>query len=403
MRHCWIYAIAILFALPVPAAAQVEFEFSGYVVDLPMYQRMNQSLVTLLETASGSTGSYDRDLAVNLTRLRLRPSLRLWEGATVALEHEVDLLYSTKGMAFRPSAGRTNRQAVTLRWQPVDDEHFTMQHYVDRLYFRQNLEWGSLIAGRQRIQWGTGRIWNPTDLFNPINPASFDKIEKDGADAVSAKVYLGSFTDVQAVVNFRTARMQKDGAEPAPDSTNFGLRFRTNYREFDFSVMSGWFDRRVVFGGDFAGNLLEAGVRGEAILMLESDELPNEDYIRVSLGVDYQFTPEFYGLVEYLYNGEGHNDPASYQILRLYQGDILQLNRKYLYAGGTYLVHPLVTASAGILQNLSDGSGFATLLATWSSSDNSLVSAGFMLPYGGEFDEYWYYPTAVYLKGEYHF
>jgi hypothetical protein len=306
-------------------------------------------------------------------------------------------------MAFRPSAERSNRQAVTLRWQPVDDEHFTMQHYVDRLYFRQNLEWGSLIAGRQRIQWGTGRIWNPTDLFNPINPASFDKIEKDGADAVSAKVYLGSFTDVQAVVNFRAARMQKDGAAPAPDSTNFGLRIRTNYSEFDISVMGGWFDRRAVFGGDFAGNLLEAGVRGEAILVLESDELPNSDYLRLSLGADYQFTPEFYGLFEYLYNGEGHSDPASYQILRLYQGDILQLNRKYLYAGGTYLVHPLVTASIGLLQNLGDGSGFATVLATWSSSDNSLLSAGIMLPYGGELDEYWYYPTAVYLKGEFHF
>jgi hypothetical protein len=404
MKRYWIFVIAIVFALPpVPAAAQIEFEFSGYVVDLPMYQRMNQSLVTLLEAGSGSTGRYESDLVVNLTRLRLRPSLRLWEGATIALEHEVDLLFSTTDMAFRPSAERTNRQAVTLRWQPVDEDNLTMQHYVDRLYFRQNLEWGSVIAGRQRIQWGTGRIWNPTDLFNPINPASFDKIEKDGADAVSAKVYLGSMTDVQAVVNFRAARMQKDGADPAPDSTNVGLRFRTNYREFDISAMGGWFDRRVVFGGDFAGNFMEAGVRGEAILVLESDELPNEDYIRLSLGADYQFTPEFYGLVEYLYNGEGRNDPAIYQVVRLYQGDILQLNQKYLYTGGTYLVHPLVTASAGLLQNLGDGSGFATLLATWSSSDNSLLSAGLMMPYGGEFDEYWYYPTAVYLKGEYHF
>jgi hypothetical protein len=394
-RNCYHWLFILLLGTPAhPAFAQFDFEFSGYVVDLPMYQRLPAQLASL--------GSLEQDMAVNLTRLRLRPTLRLWEGASIALEHEVDLLYSSQRTRYATSFDISNRQAVDLRWHPVSEEHFDTQHYIDRLYFRQNLPWGSFIAGRQRIQWGTGRIWNPTDLFNPINPASFDKIEKDGADAVSAKIYLGSFTDLHAVVNFRKARWPRAGAA-TPDSTNFGLRFRTNYFEFDMSAMGGWFDRRVVVGGDFAGNLLEAGVRGEAAYVMEGEDLPNSDYLRIVLGADYQFTPELYALIEYLYNGAGHSDPAQYEILRLYQGDILNLNQKYLYLGGTYLVHPLVAASAGVVHGLGDGSGFLTLTASWSSSDNTAVSAGFLLPYGENGDEYWYYPASLYLKGEWHF
>lgn len=405
MRRSIVIAITLAtFLAGSPLHAQVEMEFSGYVVDLPMYQRLDNSLVSLLDAADPE-GGYDQDMAVNLTRLRLRPTLRFWEGSSLVLEHEVDLMVTSSRMPFAAGVERSNRQVVTLRWQPVGEEHVTLQHYIDRLYFRKNFTWGSLIAGRQRIQWGTGRVWNPTDLFNPINPASFDKIEKDGADAISAKWYLGSFTDVQAVVNFRSARGQRDGAPDAPDSTNFGARFRTNFLEFDVSGMGGWFDRRVVLGGDFAGNLLEAGVRGEAVYVLEGEEQPNSDYLRLVLGADYQFTPEFYGLIEYLYNGEGNTDPADYatDLPRLYRGEILHLNTKYLYVGGTYLLHPLVSATGGLLQNIGDGSGFVSLAANWSSSDNTAVAAGLMLSYGDDGDEYWYYPLSLYLKGEWHF
>ncbi|MBR9976315.1 MAG: hypothetical protein KFF77_12085 [Bacteroidetes bacterium] len=398
-------AVAVLLFMATPVLAQVEAEFSGYIVDLPMYQRFDESLLSRLSALAPRPGGYDEGMAVNLTRLRLRPTLRLWEGASVSLEHEVDLLFSSGNMPFGRPVERSNRQAATLRWQPIEEDNVSLQHYVDRLYFRQNFIWGSVIAGRQRIQWGTGRIWNPTDLFNPINPASFDQLEKEGADAISAKLYLGSFTDVQAVVNFRSARGQREGAPAAPDSTNYGIRFRTNYLEFDVSAIGGWFDRRVVFGGDFAGNLFEAGVRGEAVYFTEGEDMPNSDYLRLVIGADYQFTPEFYGLIEYLYSGEGNTDPGDYagDLPRLFRGDILHLNTKYLYAGGTYLLHPLVNATAGLLQNIGDGSGFVSLAANWSSSENTALTAGLLLPYGDNGDEYWYYPMSLYLKGEWHF
>ncbi|GEM_PF-294932 len=397
------FAILIVCLLMrAPAHAQPELEFSGYVIDLPSYQRM-PDYASELPPFMADQFDLDRNMGVNLIRLRLRPTLHLWDGASIALEHEINETVMTQEMLFGDIPDITNRQLVDLRWHPVTEDHWQMQHYVDRLYFRQNFLWGSIVAGRQRISWGTGRIWNPTDLFNPINPASFDKIEKDGADAVSFKYYFGSFTDLQVVWNPRRARGQRDGAPDAPDSSNYGARFRTNFGEFDLSVMGGWFDRRTVLGGDFAGNLFDAGVRGEMIFVMDGDGSGQDGYARFILGADYQLTGKLYGVVEYLHNGEGKEDAGSYELTRLFRGEILNLARDYVYLGGTYQLHPLVTGSLGVIGGLTDGSGFLNATASWSSSDNSVVSAGLLLPYGSPRDEYWYYPSSLYLKGEYYF
>jgi len=360
-------------------AAQ-EFSFSGYVVDIPMY--------------SIPYGDAYENTLVNLTRLRLRPNLQLWDGATLALEHESVVLLSSASYFFAmESPDITNRQAVDLRWHPVREKHAYAQHFVDRLYLRQNLSWGSFVLGRQRIQWGTGRIWNPTDLFNPINPASIDKIEKDGADAFSAKLHLGHLTDLHFIYNFR----------PTFDSSNIAARFRTNISEYDLSAMSGLVDKRLVFGGDMAGNLYDAGVRAEALWVGESEDGRRDSYLRWIFGADYQLTSRLYLMLEYLYNGEGINDPKRYDYSRLFRGEILNLNRKYLYLGAMYQLHPLVLTTVGFNANTNDGSGFVLANAVYSSSDNSMLSAGLLLPFGSQTDEYRIYPTMFYAKAEFHF
>lgn len=374
-----IFVVLLLVTTVTSAQAQWELRFSGYAADIAAYQ---------LSSVEGVDDAF-----VNLTRLRLRPSYELWENAGIVLEHEADLLLSSRDRRVPispPYIG--NRQAVDLRWQVIDDGNVGMEHYVDRLFFRQNLSWGSIVAGRQRIQWGTGRVWNPTDLFNPINPASYDKIEKDGADALSLKLHFGQFTDAQLVYNVR----------PALDSSNYGARFRTNYAEYDFSIMGGYFDRRVVLGGDVAGNLLDAGVRAEFV-WVGASETDYDEYLRYIFGADYQLTPDLYLLFEYLFNGEGVNNPGDYELLRLYRGEILQLNRKYLYLGAVYQLHPLVLGNAGCTINTNDGSGFLLLNATYAWTENSSLIGGLFLPLGETFDEYWYYPTSLYLRGQWHF
>ncbi|MDI6779829.1 MAG: hypothetical protein QME25_06505 [Bacteroidota bacterium] len=363
---------------------QTEFNFTGYVVDLPALQISNKDLINIL-------GS-ERKQFINLTRVRLRPNLNLWEGGTFTVEYELTKFYLSTSLLFNPVSSTSTRQIVNLNWNIFNRSNLTMNHFIDRLYFRQNFDFGQLNVGRQRIAWGTGRVWNPTDLFNPIHPSNFSKIEKDGSDAASLKIIFGSFTDLNLVYNIQKGESRN----------NVGLRFRTNYSEYDLSIMSGYFDDRVVMGGDFAGNLFDAGIRGEGIISFDKNK-SQSNFSKYILGIDYQFTAKLYGLVEYHYNGEGATQKSRYEFHRLFKGEIINVARRYFAVQSSYLIHPLVTSVVAVNSNLDDGSGFVSTLLSYSFTDDLQFGAGGQIFYGNKYDEYWFFPKAFYLRGEYYF
>jgi len=377
-----VFAVVVLFALVTHVPVHAQLRFSGYAAELPAYQRINSLLATLLGTK--------QDQASNLLRVRLRPAVSLWDGAKISLEHELDAFYQSGNSSVFSGSTPGRRQAFDLRWDFVTEDHLLLSHFVDRLYFRQDFSSASLVIGRQRIAWGTGRIWNPTDLFNPINPANFSKVEKDGADAVSFKYYAGNFTDIELVIN----------PEEQFRQWNFGARLRTNIHEFDISFLGGSFEKEFVFGGDFAGNFFDAGVRGEA---LYSENPSGNRFVRFILGADYQLSSLLYALLEYQYNGEGTTDVSNYNITALVAGRTLNLGKDYLFANMVYQVHALVSVSVGANFNLNDGSGFFSPLVSYSVSSDISLSVGGLLAYGETRTEYWYYPLSLYARTEWFF
>jgi hypothetical protein len=295
-------------------------------------------------------------------------------------------------LPYLNTSGMTNRQALDLNWSLIKENKFQANHYIDMLYFKQMFDFGEVTLGRQVISWGVGRIWQPLDLFNPINPANFSKFEKDGADAISAIIYLGMFSDLELVYNFR------ENWEDA----NFGGRFRTNYEMFDLSLMLGYFDDQSVVGSSFSGDLYGAGVRGEGIFSYNSDH-PDSSFFRVILGADYQFTPEFYALIEYLYNGEGTDCRYCYEIERLFKGEILNVARHYLAAQSTYKIHPLVNVNLGGSMNLNDQSAYINLSVAYDFLEDFKLTAAGIFFHGDDLSEYSYYSTAFYLLGQFYF
>lgn len=376
----------LLISLPALSVfAQPKFSLSGYAEDLPVFQHLKKEIADL----HGS----DKNQFLNLTRLRLRASADLWKNSRIEGEYEIDGLYFSSANDLElGTSGKTNRQIVKLRWTPVNEKNFQLIHFIDRLYWRQGFKSGSIVFGRQRISWGTGRIWNPTDLFNPINPASYYKIEKDGADAVSLKYAFGQFTDLNLVYN----------PQEKIKNSNYGLRFRTNYHEYDMSIMGGYFDRRIIGGLDFAGNLLDAGVRGEGIISVNKDSTKDK-FVKFILGIDNQFTPELYALIEYHYNGEGKVDKSSYDFLRLAKGEIQNLSRNYICLSASYQFNALTNAALTNISNLNDESGFVNAVLSFEAKQFLSLSLGSQVTYGSKLSEYWYYPFSLYFKADFYF
>lgn len=378
MKKTTILFLLFIFGI---SSAQSDTDFSGYGVVLPVYQNANQSLV-----------GTENDLLLDLTRLRLRPTLYVGSNGRLSLEYEINSLYQNGPALLIRTEDKTNRQAFDWRWRPIEEEHFIVTHFIDRLYYRQDFHFGNIEIGRQRVAWGTGRIWNPTDLFNPINPASFEKIEKDGADLITTQIYLGIFTDLTLVYNPRGSLRKNNAA----------FRFRSNYREYDVAVIGGYFDRRAVIGGDFAGNLFTAGFRGEGIVSANKDDL-SDNFVKFILGLDYQFTPELYALVEYQHNGEGASNKRNYDLPRLLRGEIINLAQNYLFLQTNIQLHPLLNSTIAYNGNLDDRSGFILAMATYSLRSNLDLSLGGQVFYGNRFDEYWYYPNSFFLQGQFYF
>ncbi|MFC2133465.1 hypothetical protein ACFLR4_04995 [Bacteroidota bacterium] len=375
----------LLLSCTLEISAQFDLAFSGYAFDLPIYSSSNEQIAQMF--------NMEKNQFVNLTRIRLRPTLYMWDGARINIEYEISSVYSaSSGNIFFSATGINRRQLIDLTWTPVTGNNFTISHFIDRFYFRQGFEFGNIIIGRQRISWGTGRVWNPMDLFNPISPTTFYKLEKDGADAVAAKIYLGDFTDLNLVFN----------PQKKIKNSNYGFRFRTNFSEYDVSMMGGYFDSRYVVGLDFAGNLSEAGIRSEGIYSIDDINSEN-NFIKFILGIDYQFTPELYTLLEYHFNGEGYTDKLQYQFDRLIMGEILNLSKNYLATSAMYQLTPLINVTLSNNINLNDSSGFISIIGNYSITSDIFLNLGTQLFYGDEFTEYWYYPNSFYFQAEIYF
>ncbi len=364
--------------------SEPSLDFSGYIMEMPVYENIQPALAQQANTS--------RSQFADLARLRLRPTIHFGDNTKIGIEYEIDGLYYSQNLTFGLVSTTPFRQVVSLKWQPVNEKHVTLSHYIDRLYFDQDFSFGSLVIGRQRISWGTGRVWNPTDIFNPINPANFGKIEKDGADAASLKFYLGQLTDLQFVYN----------SEYHFKYSDYAGRFRTNFLGYDFSVMTGFVDKRLVNGGDFAGDVGGAGIRGEALV--STDVLNSSGYfVKWILGADYQFTDKLYGMIEYYHNGQGTLDRINYDLVGLYEGRILNLGKDYLVVSGSYQLTPLISIMLSSNSNFDDGSGYLAGSIAYSSSDNTSFTLGSLYTYGNSLTEYWFYPQAYYLKLEAYF
>jgi hypothetical protein len=327
----------------------------------------------------------DASSFVEITRLRLRPTVDITSSTFVRLEYEVGATYTSSTNAFA-IASAPRGQIVDLTWSIHRGRRWDVLHGVDRMFVKSMVGAVDLTLGRQRIAWGAGRIWNPTDLFNPINPASYSKIEKDGVDAVQATVRVGNLTDVSAVWNPQR-RGKSSGA----------VRARTNWQGVDGAIMAGRREDRWVIGGDVTGSVWDSGLRAEGIIVAAS---VGGTFTRWVVGIDNQFTARWYGMAEFAYNGEGRDEPMQYELGRLTAGQILQLARRYVVVQSSYLLHPLITAQASLMKNLDDGSGLVGATISVSVSDEALLAVGGQHTFGRTMSEYWYYPSSLYLRAD---
>ena len=251
----------------------------------------------------------DEDVWLSLTRARVafdaRASKR-WS-ASLVYDHEwrAGTLDTFEGsLADEPDTLLDLEDEIELFGLEPRGDHFRWRHRLYRGYVRYEGAHFQATIGRQRLAWGTGRLWNPIDRLSAVGPLAIEGDEFAGIDAIEARWMIGGDRFVQAV------------AAPADRAreSRYALRFHGGVRDVDVSLLAGWFEDALAVGADFAGNLGGAAWRLEAVRtdprrdvwLLDAAaprELPRFWQAVISLDYTIALGPGIYVLAEHLYDG----------------------------------------------------------------------------------------------------
>jgi hypothetical protein len=281
---------------------------------------------------------------------------------------------------------------IDLQLNPLSNEQADWQALIHRAFMRYSGDKVDITIGRQRIAWGTGRIWNPTDLFNPTSPVSLEPGEKQGADAVHL-AYRPSFDSMVEVA-------WSIGADE--EDIRWGLRSTKTLGTYDISLMAGKFQQAKVLGLDFSGYLGDAGFRGEFSYTEELDK----SYFRSVISGQYTFAGGLDLLVEYLYNGGNLGSIDSLDDLDLESfsryDSITTFNKQFLGLMVSRRITDLLAGSITSIIDISGGSAFLFPALSYSLLQDLDIMAGGQFFFGDSGDFSYYSPVYV-ISAEWYF
>ena len=263
--------------------------------------------------------------------------------AVPALGGSTDVDAGVEGFYYRTAATALNRDGVlglgedagilrgTLHAkQTLGSARAVLSGFVERTYggrkdqtrwrARQayvQYTWGSafsLRAGKQRISWGSGFAWNPTNRIEPPKNPLNTSLEQEGALAARMDWTPASWTGL-ILVAARGDTAAGDLPFPIPQTRRrtAAVRARFLVKDTDVAVVfSGGKDQRTLVGFDLGRDVLFLTAHAEGALYRGAELGPPRDgetFLRLATGLLWSHEETSLSL-EYFYNGEGYDGAA---------------------------------------------------------------------------------------------
>ncbi len=345
--------VAALFALAAPAPAE-DLPVAGYFQTVGI---------------AGTRG----DLLQHFNRLRLSTDVDLGPlRLDAAYEHTLSLSRSETTAGFGLGSVPSGGEWLDLQWTLREEGHAVWRHRFDRLH----LSWEPnddlvVTVGRQAISWGTTLFLSPADPFRPFHPVDPFRQFRAGVDAVRVRYYPGALSEFDVVVS-------RSGSPSGPETTALARGLAT-VKGWEISGWAGSLYGDAAVAAATSGALGAWAVRGEAVLRRVEERVA----LRSVVGVDRRFRlmeRDLTVAVEYQLDGlglAGEADlvgvlgSASWQ-----RGELQVLGRHTGAASASWQLHPLWTAGALLLANLTDPSALVGPSLGFSAGENASLAAG---------------------------
>lgn len=216
---------------------------------------------------------------------------------------------------------------------------------LDRIAYKKRFGAASLSVGRQAIDWGAGRFWQPLNVFGAFAPTDLDTDYKPGIDAAVFNWYpsdFSSFTAVYALAPHNDKTVKNSGA----------LHYQGQIGETSqFTLLAGKVIGNRHIGASFESDWRGIGWRVEA-LHTRAGQTGRKTLFWIA-GLDYQFENGPMISAEWYHNGRGASSEAALPTLlsdrMLASGLQPHLGRRVLGFSVQQDLTPLLKASYTLL------------------------------------------------------
>ncbi len=314
------------------------------------------------------------------------------------------LFLSSSLLAFQPELGLLNTQIVShdqdRRWADynrlradISMEHSQFPQFLGKIQldiqtrytqepssltndssiYRAYLEYGGerhfLVIGRQRVPFGVGRVWNPIDVFNPIDALAIETGERTGTEAIRYEYALSELSnfDLTFSANKHAARIK-------------------GFLQFADFALVGVYDNdrdQDIIGWEIEGELFATGIdlRSEGGHFRKHKNGQNNTAIIG--GIEYGFPNSLTLLGEYYFNDEEKSESFGCTI--------------------SYQPSPLWSISMLSIIDLNDHSAIISPTLQYSLSDETTINAGAFLYSGGDNNSFSEQADTIFLRWYVHF
>lgn len=322
--------------------------------------------------SSPQDGTGKREL-YNTNRFRIREDLR--EGnwfATAIGDVKNNLGYDTiNSVSYKAASAIRSDTPFSTQTGTYDYTEGQIYAQLYRLYGGYADEKHRFSAGVQKVSMGVGRIWNPTDLFNPKNPLALEPDEVYGAFALSYTYSLSNLSQITAVA-----------AQRADHSFKYAGRVKGYLGFADAAIDAVSADDVRMIGYELEGELLESGIELRSEGGWFDDKLLHQQFFQGLIGADYAFENSLMLIGEWLHTSRTFEREI---VLRTPAGAPNNLLRSHDYLGlsAGYQFDPLLYGTLFSIVNAEDGSFYAGPSFRYSLEDDISLGLGGMF-YGGK-------------------
>lgn len=259
---------------------------------------------------------------------------------------------------------------------------------LHRLYGGYEDDRQRLTVGIQKISMGVGRIWTPTDLYNPKNSYALEPDEVFGVLAADYAYAPSDLSVLNAVVSIRKDR-----------SLKYAARFKGYLEIADVAVDLIRSDDTAMVGYELEGNLADTGAEWRSEGGYFKNDPLDAEFFQGIVGADYGFENGVTWAVEGLYSSKTF---TYLQLLENYDSEIINnMVQSYFYAGTTFAYDFSLALSGSLLyiESFNDeNSRFVVPTLSYTLGDHNVVSAGAMLNDGSPESEFGQYGQSYFLK-----